>query len=83
MSKVKTANNVHGYIKGDKVFRNAFLDQPDLEIGVVRESPEKSLEYFENRFENLESKIAKLEDDIGEASNKGSFLMKSKSIQRM
>jgi Domain of Unknown Function (DUF349) len=76
MSKEKTAKNNYGYIKGKKVYRNAFLDQPEMEIGVVREGPEKSLEYFENRFQNLESKITKLEDDIRNASNKGSFLMK-------
>jgi len=76
MSKVKTADNNYGYVKDDKVYRNAFLDQPDMEIGVVRESTEKSIEYFENRFRNLELKISKLEDDISKASNRGSFLMK-------
>ena len=76
MSKVKTADNNYGYVKGDKVYRNTFLDQPEKEIGDVRESPEKSLEYFKDRFKNLELKISKLEDDINQASNKGSFLMK-------
>ncbi len=76
MSVDKTAENQFGYVKDDKVYRNAFLDQPEMEIGVVRESPEKSLEYFEERFKNFESKITELEESIGNATNKGSYLMK-------
>ncbi len=76
MSGDKTAENQFGYVKGDKVYRNPFLDQPELEIGVVREDPEKSLDYFIERFKSFESKVDSIEASIKEATNKGSYLMK-------
>ncbi len=49
----------------------------DREIGEVRESnPEASVQYFEERFADLENKINDLEKIIEESVNKGSYLMK-------
>lgn len=68
--------NTYGYIKEDKVFVKAFREFPDREIGVVKETPEKSLQYFINRFEMVEEKVDTLISNVNEAINKGSYLMK-------
>ncbi len=65
-----------GYIEGDKVFLRKFLDFPNRQIGVVKESEEASLLYFENRFEIAHQKVMALDGLIEEAQNKGSYLMK-------
>ncbi len=65
-----------GYTKNGKVYRKAFLNYPDLEIGDVRDSDDFSLNYFANRFKAMEAKVEKLVKDIEEAANKGSYLMK-------
>ncbi|MBR9998332.1 MAG: DUF349 domain-containing protein [Cyclobacteriaceae bacterium] len=68
----------HPFVKisGDKIIRKGFLDIPDREIGEVRENPESSIQYFENRFPIIEQKVESLEKNIDENENKGSFLMK-------
>lgn len=67
---------VYGYIKEGKVFRNAFLEFPDLEIGELRESEEESLAYYQKRFENSVAQVATVSEKINANTNKGSFLMK-------
>ncbi|MEQ8359077.1 MAG: DUF349 domain-containing protein [Cytophagales bacterium] len=66
----------YGYVKDGKVFRKAFLKNKDLEIGIVRETEEKSIQYFVERFLSLREKVEELEKSVDEATNKGSFLMK-------
>ncbi len=65
-----------GYVKEGKVYRRAFLDNKDLEIGTVRETEEKSIQYFVDRFLGLREKVEELEKSVTDATNKGSFLMK-------
>lgn len=65
-----------GYVKEGKVYRKAFLDNKDLEIGLVRETEEKSIQYFVDRFLTLREKVEELEKAVKDANNKGSFLMK-------
>ncbi|MFY0593792.1 DUF349 domain-containing protein [Roseivirga sp.] len=67
---------VYGYIKDGKVFRKAFLDFPDLEIGEVKGSEEESLSYYEDRFELAEKQVNTVSEKISANTNKGSFLMK-------
>lgn len=66
----------YGYIKNDKVYLKGFLGQEDRIIGEVKEDEASTLKYFEDRFEQLKEKVAKLKNDIQENQNKGSFLMK-------
>ncbi len=63
-------------VKDNKIIRRGFLDFPDREIGEVRESPESSIRYFEDRFQIAERKVSELEKNIEESENKGSYLMK-------
>lgn len=66
----------YGYIKDGKVFLKGFLGRKDREIGEVKEDEASTIHYFENRFEQIRDKVNKLESDIQENQNKGSFLMK-------
>lgn len=66
----------YGYIKENKVYLKGFLGQEDRIIGEVKEDEASTLKYFEERFEQLKEKVAKLKNDIQENQNKGSFLMK-------
>ncbi|WP_439489207.1 DUF349 domain-containing protein [Algoriphagus sp.] len=66
----------YGYIKDNKVYLRGFLGQEDRVIGEVKEDEASTLKYFEERFELLKEKVAKLKKDIEENQNKGSFLMK-------
>ena len=66
-----------GFIKDGKVFRNSWAENPEREIGEVRDDdPEKSARFFEERFADLEKKITEVTDKIDSTENKGSFLMK-------
>lgn len=69
-------DNKYGYVKGDKVFRKAFLDFPDREIGEVKESEEQAIKYFEDRFEQASAEVSKVKAKIDATENKGSYLMK-------
>ena len=66
----------HGSIKEGKVFRHAFLEFPEREIGDLRESEEETIRYFEDRFTLVEKEVAELEEKITDATNKGSYWMK-------
>ncbi|NJL12594.1 MAG: DUF349 domain-containing protein [Microscillaceae bacterium] len=66
----------YGYIQEDKIFLKGFLDFKDRQIGMVKESEEASLKYFDDRFEIARQKVVTLATLIEEAQNKGSYLMK-------
>ncbi len=66
----------YGYIKDDKVYLKAYLDQENREIGVVRDSDEASLQYFVDRFETISKKLDEVAENIQTSDNKGSYLMK-------
>lgn len=68
--------NPYGFIKGGKIYRNAFLEYPEREIGEVRESEESTIKYFEDRFAMAEKKVENLEQAVEASDNKGSYLMK-------
>ncbi len=68
--------NPYGFIKGGKIYRNAFLEYPEREIGEVRESEASTIKYFEDRFAMAEKKVQNLEKAVEESDNKGSYLMK-------
>ncbi|MEQ9438557.1 MAG: DUF349 domain-containing protein [Cyclobacteriaceae bacterium] len=70
------ATTPYGFIQDGKIYRNAFLEYPEREIGEVRESEASTIKYFENRFEMAENKVALLEKSVTESENKGSYLMK-------
>lgn len=71
-----TEISAFGVIREGKVFRNAFLEFPEKEIGEVKESEEETLSYFQVRFDLIVQDVAKVEAKINEATNKGSYLMK-------
>lgn len=66
----------YGYVREGKIYLNAFLDFPERQIGLVKESEEDSIKYFEKRFEIAVKKVETLAQLIEEAQNKGSYLMK-------
>lgn len=65
-----------GYIENEKVYLSAYMEFPDRQIGEVKESEEKTIQYFLDRFSHLLQKIDDLEKAIRESDNKGSYLMK-------
>lgn len=65
-----------GTIRDGKVYRKAFREYPELEIGFVRDSDEASLEYFTRRFDQIQAKVQQLLADMEQAENKGSYLNK-------
>jgi hypothetical protein len=71
-----THQHPYGYIADGKVFLKGYLHYPDREIGIVKETPEKALEYFEKRYQDAKKKVEDLAESIEKAENKGSFLMK-------
>lgn len=70
------AQNEFGYTRDGKVFKKSLNGEADRVIGEVRESDSESLQYFVNRFNLAVEKVNKLENQITEAQNKGSFLTK-------
>lgn len=66
-----------GFIKDGKVFQNSWGDHSEREIGEVRDDDvEKSAQFFQDRFSDLEKKIDDVIEKINSTENKGSFLMK-------
>lgn len=69
-------DNPYGYIKNGKIILKAFLQFPEREIGIVKDSDAQALTYFEKRFSLFEQKVNSLFDAISSAENKGSYLQK-------
>ena len=70
-------------MREEKIFRKPWNGFPEREIGVVRDGDlQKSIQYFEDRFSQLENKIQDIETRISEDSNKGSFINNLIHIQR-
>lgn len=66
----------YGYTQDGKVYLKGYMDFPDREIGVVKESEEASLQYFIKRFDLAKDKVEILKKAVLESPNKGSYLMK-------
>lgn len=75
MKNIKLENEF-GYTQDQKVFIKGYSTYPDRQIGEVRNTDQEALDYFVNRFALAVSKVEKLENQIAEAQNKGSFLTK-------
>ena len=66
-----------GFIKDGKVFQNSWGESPEREIGEVRDdNAEKSTQFFQERFADLQKKVNDVIEKIDTSENKGSFLMK-------
>ena len=50
----------YGYIEGDEVWLNSFMNLPARKVGQVKESADASLLYFANRFELFRGKVEDL-----------------------
>ncbi len=72
----------YGYVRGEEIYLKGFLDYPDRKIGQVKQSPEASLKYFEDRFQLAIRKVEDLAQKIEESQNKGSYLMKLIHMRR-
>lgn len=70
------AEHPFGYIKDGKVFLKPFLSFEEREIGIVKDTENEALAYFENRFKTFEKKIEDFFAAIDAAENKGSYLQK-------
>jgi hypothetical protein len=71
-----TKQTAYGYILDGKVFLKGYNGLPDRELGVVKETEEEAIAYFEKRYATAQQKVADLQKMIDEAENKGSYLMK-------
>jgi hypothetical protein len=67
----------YGYIEGDQVWLQPFMDLPARQVGLVKESDDAALQYFAQRFETFRGKVDELLQKMDESENKGSFLMKA------
>ncbi len=56
------------YVKGNKYFE-------DREIGEVRETPEKSLNYYIDKYEIIKQKVERIKEKVETESNIGSYLV--------
>lgn len=66
-----------GFVKAGKIYLSSWGNLKDREIGEVREDDiEKSVQFFNDRFNELELKVNELIQKIDSTENKGSFLMK-------
>ncbi len=74
--------NEYAYIADDKVFLRAYLDMPERQIGIVKNTPEEAFQYFVNRYDIAKSKVETLEKEIEEAQNKGSYLTKLQQLRK-
>ena len=72
----QSTSTSHGYVKDDTVFLKGYNDKADRQIGVVKESPEASIAYFEDRYQKLLEKVEEVAQAIEKSQNKGSYLMK-------
>jgi hypothetical protein len=72
----------YGYAQDGKVFLKGYLEYPDREIGVVRNTEAEAIQYFRNRFKIAEQKVNQLETEIEEAQNKGSYLTKLLQLRK-
>ncbi|TAE16630.1 MAG: DUF349 domain-containing protein [Bacteroidetes bacterium] len=66
----------YGYVRDEEIYLKGFLDYPDRRIGQVKQSPEASLKYFEDRFALAKKKVEDLAFKVEDSQNKGSYLMK-------
>ncbi|MBO3700349.1 DUF349 domain-containing protein [Roseivirga sp. E12] len=65
----------YGYVLDGKVYRKAFMEFPDLELGEVKETEEQSLIHYYERFEIAVKKVSEVKEKIAANTNKGSFLI--------
>lgn len=66
-----------GKIVSEKIILNPWGGHPEREIGEVKDGNEEaSIEYFQQKYDELAVRIRELEELIETSQNKGSFLMK-------
>lgn len=67
----------YGYVKDGKVYLKKQEGQKEREIGFVKDTPEKAIEYFQNRYQFLQDKIEEIKKEVAEEEeNKRSYLQK-------
>lgn len=77
-----TAQHPFGYVRDGKVFLKGYLDNPDRQIGEVRNTEAEAIQYFINRFQLAGTKVAQLKQQVEEAQNKGSYLTKLMQLRK-
>ncbi|MCY7349992.1 MAG: DUF349 domain-containing protein [Cytophagaceae bacterium] len=77
-----TAQHPFGYVRDGKVFLKGYLEYPDRQIGEVRNTEAEAIQYFINRFQLADTKVAQLELQVEEAQNKGSYLTKLMQLRK-
>jgi len=66
----------YGYILGNKIFLESWGENPEREIGEIKENDEaKSIEYFVTKYDSFKEKIDTLESKVNSSENQGSFQM--------
>ncbi|MCP4457095.1 MAG: DUF349 domain-containing protein [Cytophagales bacterium] len=74
---MSTSDVPFGFIKGTDLILSAWGDHKDRKIGEVKDDgPDAAVKYFQQKFQELETKISELSTIIETSENKGSYLMK-------
>ena len=74
---MSTSDVPYGFIKGTDLFLSAWGDHKERKIGEVKDDgPESAVKYFQQKFQELVSKIEELAKTIESSENKGSYMMK-------
>ncbi|WP_422006770.1 DUF349 domain-containing protein [Roseivirga pacifica] len=69
-----------GRVEDGKLIRKSFLDFPERVIGEVKETEEKTVAYFQERFAALQTEVEEIKKKVEENANKGSFMTKVKHL---
>lgn len=73
-------NPSFGLVKDGKMYREAFLDFPLLELKNVKPSDQENLNYYLERYQRLAQQVENLTQKTEQDENKGSHLMKVKHL---
>lgn len=71
-------------IKETELFLSSWGDHKDRKIGEIKDDgPEAAINYFQQKFQELESKVNKLSETIKNSENKGSFMVKLRHLMEL
>ncbi|MFK7900867.1 MAG: DUF349 domain-containing protein [Cyclobacteriaceae bacterium] len=73
--------NDFSFFKDNQIWLKAYDNQPDRMIGELKDTEEKTLTYFTDRFTIIQNRVTQYLQKVEEATNKGSFLSGLESMR--